>query len=86
MTRAQQIEQALTVREFARLSEEHWAYFADETQRWYVVDEDALVSLAKSVEKHGHNGYSLWCQELGVDSQEMPEDWSPEDWSPEDES
>jgi hypothetical protein len=58
-----------------------WAYYADETGRYYLIDEDDLVSLCDYLDDEdpqvSGDAYSHWC--AGTHSREMPAGWVPGD-------
>jgi hypothetical protein len=61
------------------LADGDWAYYANETGRWYVVDADDLESLCDYLddgdEQVSGDAYSHWC--AATDAREMPEGWEP---------
>lgn len=68
------------------IGEGRWAYYAEETGRYYVVEADALEALAADYldsddEDIRADAYSHWCAGEGSDAKRMPTDWSPGDES-----
>lgn len=61
------------------LGDDQWAYWADETSRYYVVDSDDLESLCDYLdsddEKIASDAYSHWC--AGTMAEEKPKGWEP---------
>ncbi len=53
-----------------------YAYRADETRRYYIVDADDLVSLTRYILDEQRMGYSEWCAD--TKAIEMPAWWTPE--------
>lgn len=73
------VDLAVAMLDAVLLDDGTWAYYADETSSWWVVEEadfmilcDYLDDSDKSVRD---NAYSHWC--ATIQSEEMPIGWSP---------
>ena len=62
-----------------QLDDGQWAYFAEETQRYYLVRDDDMEDLDRRLAAGEPDPYSRWCAE--TDAREMPIGWVPaRDW------
>lgn len=73
------LERAAERVDATELPDGRWAYYADETSRWYVVTAAELAKLCDYLD-HDHediarDAYSHWC--AGISADEMPEGWRP---------
>lgn len=59
-----------------RLSARAWAYYAEETRRWYRVAHADVVEYGRLVHLQTPDAYSRWCAETLA--QTMPDGWQPE--------
>lgn len=62
-----------------QISPRRWAYYADETSRYYVVSTAVLASLCSYLDDDdpsiSQDAYSHWC--AGEPAREMPKGWEP---------
>ena len=53
-----------------------YAYYAAETQRWYVVTSTDLEALGAALDADEPDAYSRWCADAAAE--EMPRGWEPD--------
>lgn len=80
MTKTEKISEAARHIGATRLRDGAWAYYADETSRWYVVSDDDLMLLRDIMHDDdpdvSRDPYSHWC--ASTSAEEMPKGWSPD--------
>jgi hypothetical protein len=88
-TNTDALQRAIAYLRVKEVAPQRWAYYASETQRYYIVSEDALAQLPGYLDREqaardrqdghigaGEGGYSEWCAD--TQQTEMPVWWTPE--------
>jgi hypothetical protein len=70
-----ELQNAIDLLSAIALTDGEYAYFADETRRWYVVDSGEIADLSERLDREEQDAYSRWC--AATESREMPEGWEP---------
>lgn len=79
MAQNERLQRAMDRVDAVRLDDGRYAYYADETSAWYVVEEGELGDLCDYLDHEDaeirRDAYSHWC--AGTSSEEMPRGWEP---------
>jgi hypothetical protein len=71
-----ELQNAIDLLDATELPDGDYAYFAEETRRWYVVDSSDIADLSERLDRGEQDVYSRWCAD--TESREMLDGWSPE--------
>lgn len=78
-SRDERISRAVAALGATDLGDDRWAYYADETSSWWIVNGDDLESYCDYLDDPdpaiSGDAYSHWC--AGTNAEEMPEGWEP---------
>lgn len=76
------LERAAEYVDATELSDGRWAYFAEETNSWWVLEANELEDLCDYLDDEdpeiSNDAYSHWCS--GGYGKEMPQGWEPEEY------
>lgn len=75
MKKNDDMQRAINLADAVQISPRRWAYFDDNTRRWYVVSSKIMKLLANYLDTWGIYAYSRWCADTLA--KEMPHGWEP---------